>query len=168
MCPSCQRNSVVRRKETRPQFPANDVGPLIDEEGKIAVRLHPLGEHAVDDRLRGRTDDERLLELLAPGVGDNRQFRSEPLDVLGLAMDEALRDEEGEVGVLVSRLLDEAIQSLLDLLPDRVPVRPDHHAAPDGGVIRQFGLLNDVLIPAGEIDTARRDAFDAHLILLHR
>ena len=67
------------------------------------MALHPLGEEAVDHRLAGGPHDERLLELLAAAVGDHGQLGGEALDVLGLALQEGLGDEEREVGVLGAR-----------------------------------------------------------------
>ena len=52
--------------------------------------------------LVGRTTT-RLLELLAAGDGDDRQLGAEPLDVLGLALEVRLGDEQREVGVLRRR-----------------------------------------------------------------
>ena len=35
-----KRDSVVRRKRRVPQFPADDVGPLVDEDRQVAVALN--------------------------------------------------------------------------------------------------------------------------------
>jgi len=92
-------------------------------------------------------------------VGHDRQLRRESLDVLRLPMDEALRDEEREVGILVPGGLDHPVQGGDDLLPDGVPVRADDHTAAHGRVIGEFGDLDDVLVPAREILRAGSDAF---------
>ena len=76
---------------------------------------------------RGRADDERLLELLAAGVGDDGELGGEALDVLGLASQVALGDEEREVGVLVAGRLDPAVELALEQLPDAVAVGADDH-----------------------------------------
>ena len=47
---------------------------------------------------------------LPPRVGDDRQLRREALDVLGLAAQVALGDEEREVGVLGAGGLDAGIE----------------------------------------------------------
>ena len=77
------------RAEEQPgsQLPAHDVGPLVDEQraGRGTSR-DPPAVHLADHRLAGRPDDERLLQLVAAGVGDDRQLGAEPLDVLGLAL----------------------------------------------------------------------------------
>ena len=67
---------------------------------------------------RGGPDDVGLLQLLAARVGDHRQLRGEALHVLGLLLQEALGDEQREVGVLVPGGLEHPVQHALDVLPD--------------------------------------------------
>src|SRR2546422_7138498 len=81
-------------------------------------------------------------------------FRSH---VLGLAREEALWDEQGEVGVLVPRRLEHRVQGALHQLPHAVAERPDDHAAADGRVIGQLRLLDDIGIPLAEVLRAWRD-----------
>ena len=40
-----------------PHFPAHDIGPLVDENGQIAIRLHPLRVTRADDCLRSGPND---------------------------------------------------------------------------------------------------------------
>jgi len=103
------------------------------------------------DRLRGGPDDDRLLQLLAARVSDHRQLGAEALDVLGLAPQVRLRDEQREVGVLRASGLDPVVHLALHPLPQRVPGRPDHHGAADRPVVGQLRLGDDVLVPAGEV-----------------
>ena len=72
------------QERARAQLPAHDVGPLVEQQRQVAVALDPLGHELADDRLAGRAHDDRLVELLAAGVGDDRDLGAEPLDVLGL------------------------------------------------------------------------------------
>ena len=97
-----------------------------DQQREIAIGHEPLGEHGVDDRLRGGADDQRLLQQLAPAVGDHGQLGGEARDVLRFLLQERLWNEEGEVGVLVSGVLDPSVKPRLDLLPDGTvpPYRP--------------------------------------------
>ena len=74
------------QEEARPQLPAHDVGPLVEQQRQVAVALDPLGHELADDRLAGGAHDDRLLELLAAGDGDHRELGAEALDVLGLAL----------------------------------------------------------------------------------
>src|SRR5204863_4120079 len=73
------------------------------------------------------------------------------LDVLGLAVEVALRDEQREVSVLRAGRPDAGVHLLLDAFPQRPPVRPDHHRAAHRTVVGQLGLGDDVLVPAREV-----------------
>ena len=139
------------QEQPGPQFPAHHVGPLVQQQGQVTVALDPLGQERVDDRLAGGPDDDRLLQLLAATVGDHRQLGAETLNVLGLAPEVALGDEQREVGVLRPRRLDAGVDLGLHALPDGVAVRPDDDRAPDRAALGQFRLGQDVLVPLGEI-----------------
>ena len=139
------------QEQSRPQFPAHDVAPLIEQQRQVAVALDPLGHELTDHGLRGRAHHDRLGQFLAPGVGDDRQFGAESLDVLGLALEVAQRDEEREVGVLRAGLLDARVHLGLHALPDRPPVGADHHRAAHRSVVGHLALGDDVLIPTREV-----------------
>src|SRR5439155_20620784 len=140
-----------------PQLPAHDVGPLVQQERQVAVALHPLREVGVDHRLARGPHDRGLLELLAAGVGDHRELGAEPLDVLLLAFEVALGDEQREVRVGRARVLDAPVELGLHPLPDRVPVGPDDHRSPHRPVVGQLGLGHHVLVPAREVLRLRRE-----------
>ncbi len=142
-------------EEPRPHLPAHDVGPLVDQHRQVAIALDPLGVHRVDDRLRRRPDDQRLLQLLAAAVGDHRRLGGEALDVLRLPREEALRDEEREVGVLVAGVLEHLVERLLHLLPDGVAVGPDDHAPPHRAVVGQLGAGDELVVPGAEVGRPR-------------
>ena len=80
-------------------FPADDVGPLVDEDGEVAVGLDPLGVGGADDGLAGGADDEGLGQFGGRGraqaagavgleamMGDDGAFLGEALDVLRLPL----------------------------------------------------------------------------------
>jgi len=90
-------------------------------------------------------------------VRDDGALLGKALDVLGLAGQKALRNQQREVGIDVAQLLELAIENALDVLPDRVPVGPDHHTAARGAVIGQFRGLDDVLIPSAVVFAALGD-----------
>ena len=147
-------------EEARAELPTHHVRPLVDEQRQVAVALHPLRERRADDRLRGGTNDERLLELCL-GIGnepavfagdqavvsDDRAFLREPLDVLGFLLEEALGDEQRKVGVLVPGGLEHAVEDALDVFPDGVAPGLDHHATAYRRSLRQIGGANDFLVP---------------------
>ena len=139
------------QEQPRPFLPPHDVRPLVDQDRQIPPGLDPLAVHMSDHRLGRRTDDQRLFEFLAARVRHDGAFGSEPLDVLRLLFEEGVRDQEREVGVDVSRLLEGVVEVPLDRLPDGVPGRTDDHASADGSVIRKFRCLDDIEVPFGEI-----------------
>ena len=88
---------------------------------------------------------------LPPADGDDGQLGAEPLDVLGLALEVRLGDEEREVGVLGAARLDAGVDLGLHPLPEPVAVRADHHGSADRTVLGELRLVQDVLVPAGEV-----------------
>ena len=93
----------------------------------------------------------RPLPLLGlePVVRDDGALLGEALGHLLFLGEEALGDEQREVGVDVAGVLEQAVEGALHLLPDGVAVRLDDHAAADVGVLGQPGLLDDVEVPLG-------------------
>ena len=138
-------------EDARAHLPTDHVGPLVDEQRQVAVALDPLREVLVDDRLGGRADHDGLFELLAATVRDHRELGCEALDVLSFASQVRLGDEEREVGVLGARVLDARVHLLLHPLPQAVAVRSDHHGAAHRTVVREFGLVDQILVPAGKV-----------------
>ena len=120
MCPSCQRNSVVRRN------------------GRVTFSQRTTFAHWLMSTGRSRHDwihfayivpmiasdvgriDEPLLELLVAAPGDPGDLRRKALDVLRLLHQQALGDEQREVRVDVARRLEAPVELLLDQLPDGV------------------------------------------------
>ncbi len=89
-------------------------------------------------------------------MGDDGAFRRETLHVGRLLFQVADRDEEGEIGVLVSRRLEPDVELALDLLPETVAPGFDDHAAAHLRVFGEIGGTHDLLIPFGEILLAGR------------
>jgi hypothetical protein len=105
----------------------------------------------------GRTD-QRLLELLAAGVGDDRELGREALDVLGLALQVRHRDEQREVRVDVPGVLEPLVELAWSSSQIRVAVRPDDHRALGGPAVGQLGLEDDLVVPGGHVLAEGRDA----------
>jgi hypothetical protein len=87
---------------------------------------------------------------------DDRALLREALDVLGLLLEEALRDQQRKVRVLVAGLLEAGVQPALDVLPQRVAPRLDHHAAAHRRLLGEIGRLDHLLIPLGIVFCPRR------------
>ena len=142
----------------------HDVDPLVDEHGQVAPGVDPVGVHRADDRLAGRPDRQALLELLVAAVGDPGHLRGEPLDVLRLLGEVALRDEQREVHVLVAGALDHGVERVAGPLPEGEAVGADDHAALDRRVVGQLGAADHVDVPAVEVVGLRRDLLGAALV----
>ncbi len=80
----CQRQAIVLRKRPAahgarwPQHRATEhspvhVAPLVDPQRQVAVALHPLREHVVDDGLAGRPNHQGLLQVLAAACAAREQ-----------------------------------------------------------------------------------------------
>ena len=87
---------------------------------------------------------------------DHRAFLGEAFDVLRLLLQVAQRNEEREIGVLVSGGLEHGVERALHVFPHAVAPRLDHHAAAHLGILRQIGGAHDLLIPFGKIFVAAR------------
>src|SRR5690606_33041320 len=135
----------------RAQLPAHDVAPLVVEERQVAVALDPLAVQLAEQRLRRRPDGVRLLELLAARVRDDGELGGEALDVLGLALEVAHGDQQREVEVLVTGRLEHRVEVTLDVLPQRVAVRPEDEAATHRAEVHELGAVDDVVVPAWEV-----------------
>src|SRR5438552_7604613 len=88
---------------------------------------------------------------------DVRHLRRKALNVLGLFVQQRLRDEEREVRVDVAGLLEFGVERLLNQLPDRVAVRPDHHATLDRRIVGELRAPDDIQVPAREVLGLGRD-----------
>ena len=157
------------QEEARAHFPADDIGPLIDEDRQVAVRLHPLRVGRADDRLARGADDQRLGQLgrrrgtqaaagrgLEPVMRDDGALLGEAFHVLGLLREIAQRDEEREVRVLVPGRLERGIEEALHVLPDAVAPRLDDHAAAHIRRLGHLGGAHHLLVPLGEVFLAGR------------
>jgi hypothetical protein len=148
------------QKRTRALFPAQHVGPLVDQDRQITVRLQPLGVHRSDDHFRGRPDREALGEFLSAAFGHPSDFRRETLDVLGFTHEQRFGDQQREVGVLVAGLFEPAIELRLQPFPHSVPVGTQDEATADGRLRDQLRAITDRLVPLGEVSSFGWDITD--------
>ena len=89
-------------------------------------------------------------------MGDDGALLGETIDMRGFLLDVADRDEEREVGVHVAGLLEHRVEVAVDVLPERVTPRLDHHATADRAVLGQVGVLDHLQIPLGVVFLAGR------------
>ncbi len=102
------------------EFPSHDVGPLIQLQGQVTVASDPLLEGWVHDRLTGWTNSDWFSKVTTSALSDPSNLGGETLDVILLQLQCTLSDEEWEVGILHTELLDLTVEPVLDLLPDLV------------------------------------------------
>jgi hypothetical protein len=89
-----------------------------------------------------------LLEFFSAALGHPRDLRRKALDMLRLAHQQAFGDEQRKIRVDVAGGLETLVELPLQQFPDGVAIRPNHHAPLDRRVVRQFGLADDVKVPA--------------------
>ena len=146
---------------TGAHLPAHDVAPLVAHEGQVAPRLYPVFVGVPDDGLGSGAYDKFFFELgsrvdhypivgvvgLQAVVCHHGAFFCKTLYMLGLAREERLRDKEGEIGVLRTRLLEHGVELVLHFLPYSIAVGLDDHASADGRLLGEVGLDDEVVIP---------------------
>ena len=153
------------QEQARAEFPPHHVGPLVDEHRQVAPALNPFAEEVADDGFRGGPDDVGLFQLFAARNGHHGQLRREAFDVFRLALQEALRDQQREVDVLVAAGLEPGIELALEHFPDRVAVGLDDHAALDDlGGLRHVALQDHVLVPRREIVASESNRRFSHVL----
>src|SRR5205807_10016185 len=119
-----------------------------------------------DHRLRGRAEDEGLLEVLPTAFRHQLELGSEAFNVLAFLLEEAQRDQRGEIPILVPSLLDQTGERIANVLPDRVTGGAEDHRSGDGRVVRQLGFADHVVVPAREIHRLFADLLDEPSLLL--
>jgi hypothetical protein len=139
------------QERTRHLLPPDDVRPLVDEHRQVAPRLNPLLVHHADDGFRRGTHHQSLFEVLGASPRDPGHLRRETFDVLGLAHQQALGNEQREVRIHVPGGLEAVVELTLDELPDRIAIGADDHAAFHGRVVGQLRLPDDIQVPLGEV-----------------
>ena len=142
-------------------LPAHHVGPLVAEDGQVAVGLDPVLVGAPDDGLGGGAHNELFLELgrgvdhhaIAVGVVHQAVVRhhgallGEAFHMLRLAAEETLGNEKREVGILMARGLEHAVELVLHLLPNGIAIGFYHHATAHGALFCQIGTHHQFVVP---------------------
>ena len=149
------------QEEAGTHFPAEHVGPLVDQDGQVAVGVDPVLVRIPDDGFRSGADDQFLLQfglgvyhyasavgvILQAIVGDDGTFLGKSFHMFCLAAEEGFRDEQGEIGIDMARFLEHVIQLALHFLPDGISVGLYHHTAAYGGLFGQVGFHHQFVVP---------------------
>ena len=169
------------QKQTSAHLPAHHVAPLVDQQGQVAIGMNPVLEGVPDDGFGGRTDDEFLFESgsgidhyaivrligLEAIVRHNGTLLCKAFDMLCLTGEEALGDEQGEVGILHASLLEHIVEGALHLLPDCVTVGLDDHTTANITLLSQVGFHHQFIVPFAIVLTpfCEEIQFFCHIII---
>ena len=148
-------------------LPAHHRAPLVVDSGQIPIGVDILCIKITEQGLRSRTDAHPLLQRLQAAVGHPGHLRGKAFHMILLLLEQTLRDKNGHVYVLNSGRLKPAVQLCLDILPDRVAVRLDHHASLYARVIAELCFFYHIRVPLGEIHVHGCDGFYQFLVLCH-
>ena len=162
------------QKNPGAHLPADDIGPLIDDNRQIAIAFDPAGKGIADDRLRGGPDDQGFGQLPGRGqplagffqavMGDDGALLGKTFHVGRFLFQKAQGDENRKISVFDAPGLEHAIQSEANILPDAIAPGFNDHAAPDGRCFSHIRRPDDLLIPFGVIFRPRRR--DSGLLLI--
>ena len=152
---------------TRGLLPAHNRTPLVIDPGKVAVGVDVLCIKIAEQCLRSRPDAHALLQFLQSSMGYPRHLRGKSLHMVLFLLQQALGYEDRHVDILHPCLLKPSVHLLLDVLPDCVAGRLNHHASLDAGIIAQLRLLYHIRIPLGEILIHGCDGLYHFLVVCH-
>ena len=158
------------QEQARPHLPTHDVGPLVHQQGQIAVALDPVLVGVPNDGLGRRTHNQLFLQtsvrihdhpfsvgvVLQPVVGHHRALLGEAFHVGGFLAEVALGNEEREVRVHVSGVFEHAVKHVFHALPNGKPVRLDDHAPLHIAVLGEVRLHDEFVVPLAVIIVAGR------------
>ena len=133
--------------------------PLIIYFRKISVGMNLFLIKITEQSLRSRTDTHTLLQRLQSTMSYPCNFRCKTFYMIFLFLKQTLRDQHRQIYILYPCLLESAVKLFLNIFPDRIASRFDHHASLYAGIITQLCFLHDIGVPLGEIHVHGSDAF---------
>ncbi len=80
-------------------------------------------------------------------VGNDRAFLGESLDMIGFFLQETQGNEQREIGIFDTCILEHVIQYPHDVFPQSISPWLDDHTPPDRGFLRHVRCLDHLLIP---------------------
>ena len=148
-------------KEPGTHLPTHYIGPLVDKDRQVTVRLYPVLVRIPDDGFGSRTHDKLLFEFrirvhddtLPVGIVHQAVVRhhgallGETLHMVGLTAEKRLGYEKREIGIDMARLLEHVVQSPVHLLPDGISVWLYHHASANSRTFGKTRLHHEVVVP---------------------
>ena len=104
-----------------------------------------------EKRFRGRTDAKTLGKLLASAVRYPCDFGSKALNVLLFLVEQRFGDKHGHEHILVTELLEAAVEDRLNVFPYCVSVRAYYHAALYARISDEIRFQTDIRVPFGKV-----------------
>ena len=149
------------QEQARAHLPAHHIAPLIAQDRQVSVTGNPVLVGGPDNGLRGRSDNQLLLQprigvhdnTLACGVVFQTVVRNhgalfrKALHMLRLTAQERLRDEQGEIGVLHAFRLETLVEVRLNGFPYRIAVGLDNHATAHRGLLCKVCFYYQFVVP---------------------
>ena len=126
-----------------------------------------LGIQVAEQGFRSRTYTKSLLKRLQSSVGYPGYFRGKSLYMILFLLKKAFRNKHGKINILHTGLFKPSVQLMLDIFPDRISCRFDHHTAFYTGIVDKLRFFHHIRIPLGKILLHRGDLFHKLLILCH-
>ena len=165
------------QEQPRAHLPAHDVRPLVDEQRQVAIALHPLRERRADDRLATSAARRAAPRARRSGRACRRASSSrwcvttahsfaKPSTCAASFSRNDSGMNSGKYAFEWPVSLNIAVEDALDVLPQRVAPRLDHHAAADVAVLGEVGGLDDLLVPLLVVVVAGRGDRGLHLLRL--
>ena len=156
VCPSCHRNSVVRRNIRGRISQRTTLAHWFSSMGRSRcelIHLDIISPMIVSEV--GRTTSGSSSSL-PPAWVTTASSGANPSNVVRLAFQVALRYQQRKVRVLVPGRLDPAVQVGLQQLPQPVAVGADDHRALDRAAVHKLRFEDQFVVPGGEVFALRR------------
>ena len=132
-------------------LPPQDAAPLIVLHRQIPPGVNDILKVVAKQGLGGGPDAQLLLQLLRSAHGDPGALGGEALHMVLLLLQQALRNEDRHIHILMAGLLKHPVQNRLDVLPDGVAIGPVNEHALHAGIGNELRLLAHVCVPLGKV-----------------
>ena len=139
------------QERARGFFPPNHIAPLVIELRQVTIGLNNVFIMLAKQGFRCRPHDQPLRQRSLSSDCNNGTFRRKALHMILFFLQKAFRDKHRHIDVFVSKLFESFIKIMLDVFPDCVAVRTDHHTSLHARIIGQFRFFHHIGIPLGKI-----------------
>src|SRR5579863_5824346 len=149
-CMSFLPEKFSRTKEKScSHFPSHHIGPLINQQRKIAVGLNPGFICIPDNGFTRWPHDEFLFQfcfriyndsspfriIFQTIMGDNGTFLCKSLHMRSFPAQKTLRNKKREISIFMTCFLEHPVQFIPHFLPESKPIWLDHHTTLNSGII---------------------------------